>query len=289
MHRSAPFPTLLLAAVLCGCPTDPDGDPPPPPPTEGELSILTYNVHGLPPELTGDDTTARTEQNAPLLGDYAIAGLQEDFIPENHAILAQASPHATQRVFDDVLEGRYYGSGLAIFADFEETDHHHEHYDQCVGVFDHSSDCLASKGFQRLRIDLGGGAELDLYNTHLEAGGGDEDIAARQSHVEQLLAAMLDQSAGQAVLFMGDTNLHGDDEVDVAALAILTEGAGLVDACDALGCPEPGRIDRFLFRSGDDLVIEPTDWGVEEHFVDADGDPLSDHEAISARFGWELR
>lgn len=286
MHRSIPRLHVLFLAALCGCPTEPGEQPEPP--DLGEFRALTYNVHGLPPEITGDDTTGRMEQIAPRLGDYGIVGLQEDFIPENHAILAGASPHPTQIAFGDVLEGRYYGSGLALFADMEALDHHHEHYEQCVGVFDHSSDCLASKGFQRIRVDLGGGAELDLYNTHMEAGGGEEDEAARQSHIEQILAAMLDQSEGRAVLFLGDTNLHGDDEIDVEALSILLDGAGLEDSCDAITCPEPGRVDRFLFRSGDDLTIEVTEWSVETAFVDDDEAPLSDHEAIAARFAWQV-
>ncbi len=288
MRRSILHALPLLATILAGCPTDPETGPEVP--TEGSFEALTYNVHGLPPAITGDDTTGRMEQIAPLLAAYPIIGLQEDFDPENHAILADAVEHRTELAFDEVLDDRYYGSGLAVLADLEEVDHHHEHYDQCVGTFDHASDCLASKGFQRIRVDLGGGAQLDLYNTHMEAGGGEEDEAARESHVEQVLEVMLAQSAGMAVLFMGDTNLHGDDPVDAATLSLLTEGAALVDACDALGCGEPERVDRFLFRSGDDLTLEVEDWQVEAAaFVDDDGVPLSDHEAISARFVWELR
>ena len=45
--------------------------------------MLTYNIHGLPPEVTGDDTTGRIEQITPLLSDYDVVGLQEDWIEEN--------------------------------------------------------------------------------------------------------------------------------------------------------------------------------------------------------------
>jgi endonuclease/exonuclease/phosphatase family metal-dependent hydrolase len=284
MHRSSLLPALLTVAALTGCPTDPGTGLEPP--TEGSFDALTYNVHGLPPAITGDDTTGRMQQIAPLLEGYPVIGLQEDFDQANHTILAEGVELQTELAFDEVLDGRFYGSGLAVLADFDEVDHHHEHFEQCFGTFDNSSDCLASKGFQRVRVDLGGGATVDLYNTHFEAGGGDEDEAARESNVLQVLDAMLAQSDGQAVLFMGDTNLHGDDPVDVEHLSLLTGGADLVDACDVIGCPEPGRIDRFLIRDGDEVTLTVEGWGVEQAFYDDDGVPLSDHDAISARFGW---
>jgi endonuclease/exonuclease/phosphatase family metal-dependent hydrolase len=287
MRRSSLLSALLYIAIPTGCPTDPGTRLEPP--TEGSFDALTYNVHGLPSAITGDDTTGRMHQIAPLLDAYPVIGLQEDFDQDNHAILVDGVDLETELAFDEVVDGRIYGSGLAVLADFAEAEHHHEHFEECFGTFDNSSDCLASKGFQRVRIDLGGGATVDLYNTHFEAGGGDEDEAARESNVLQLLDTMLAQSEGQAVLFMGDTNLHGDDPIDVDVLRLLTDGAGLADACDVIGCPEPGRIDRFLIRDGDQLALTVESWSVEEAFYDDDGVPLSDHDAISARFGWGLR
>ncbi len=286
MHRSI-APAGLLVYLLLGCPTDPGPDDPLPP-TEGSFDALTYNVHGLPPAITGDDTPARMEQIAPLLAGYPVIALQEDFDRDNHQVLADGVDLATELAFDEVRDGRYYGSGLAVFAGFEEVEHHHEHYTECFGTLDNSSDCLASKGFQRIRVDLGGGATVDLYNTHFEAGGGAGDIAARESNVRQVLDAMLTQSGGQAVLFMGDTNLHGDDPIDVEHLSLLADRAGLADACDVIGCPEPGRIDRFLIRDGDEVALTVEDWWVDDGFFDEDGVPLSDHDAIAARFGWRV-
>lgn len=278
---------LLPVLVLVGCPPGgDDSDTSPPLATSGSFEALTYNVHGLPPEITGDDTTARQEAIAPLLGAYDLVALQEDFIEDNHDVLEAASPHPTQRWFDEVIDGRAYGSGLAVMASWAELAYHPQHYSECYGTLDNSGDCLASKGFQLVRLRLGAG-ELDVYNTHHEAGGGDEDNAVRLGQVQEVLAAMDEHSAGRAILFLGDFNLKDEDPEDLPPLD-LYRGYGLQDACDAIGCEDPGRIDRAWFRSGDALELTPTTWAVPSHFVDELGEDLSDHEPIAFGFEWGI-
>jgi hypothetical protein len=274
-------------ALVWGC----VGEPPEvkePVPTEGELDVLTYNVHGLPPEITLDDTTDRMTQIGPLLESYDLMGLQEDFIEDNHTILAAGSGHSTQRWFGDVLDERVYGSGLAVFADLAEIEHHHEHYDDCNGFLEDSSDCMASKGFQMLRLELAQGIEVDVYNSHLEAGGGEDDVAARESNVHQIIAAMEALSDGRALMFLGDTNLHEIDEEDLPLLELWQEEIGWVDACETVECEEPGRIDRVLLRSGGGVTLEATAWSLEPEFFDDEGVPLSDHDALSVGVRWSV-
>jgi len=257
-----------------------------PTPTDGELLTLTYNVHGLPPEITLDDTADRMTQIGPLLEGFDLVGLQEDFIENNHEILAEASGHATQRWFGDVGDERIYGSGLALFANLAEVDHHHEHFEECYGFLDHSSDCMATKGFQMMRLQLAEGMEVDVYNSHLEAGGGEEDVAARESNVTQIIDAMLELSEDRALMFVGDTNLHAHDEEDVLLLELWEEQVGWTDACEAVECDDPGRIDRVLLRSGGGVALSAVSWAVEPTFYDAEGVPLSDHDAVSAGIRW---
>ena len=261
---------------------------PPKGPREGELTALTYNVHGLPPPITMDDTPGRMVQIAPLLNGFDLVGLQEDFDDQNHETLASVSEHPHKLRFGDPLEDRFYGSGLAIFAEFQIVDHLHHYYSVCHGRFDSASDCLASKGFQVARIRLGPGAEVDVYNSHLEAGGSTEDDAARATHVNELLEAMSTYSAGKAIIFLADTNLHESDPNDGPTLSRLIAEAQLSDACDAVMCPEPGRIDRVMYRSSGAVTLTATSWRVEPMFFDAEGVPLSDHDAISATIEWHL-
>jgi len=261
-----------------------------PPPTEGSFTALTYNVHGLPDALTGDDGNARMNAIAPLIEGFDIVGLQETFDPDKHELLTAASTHEVHTWFDDKVEdGRAYGSGLAVLSRVGTlVEVFEEHYEQCHGVLDSSSDCLASKGFQVVRLDLGGGVELDVYNTHHEAGGEKEDEAVRATQVDQVIASMDGRSAGRAILFMGDTNLRPSDAPDAEQLARYA-AAGLRDACVEVGCAEADHIDRFLLRDSDALQLTVEGWANEPAFYDGEGVPLSDHPAISAVVGWALR
>lgn len=275
---------ILLFALACQDEPAPDSGP-----RSGELDVLTYNVHGLPSGITGDDTPGRMAQIAPLLDRYPLIGLQEDWDADNAATLAAGLERRTELWFGEPLEDRFYGAGLAFFAEQAVETYSTTYYETCNGTLDGASDCLASKGFQTVRLQMGPGATLDVYNTHMEAGNSAEDDSSRAAQLDLLLAEIDSFSAGHAVLFMGDTNLGADDPEDVPLIAALMEGGGFTDACDAVACPEPGRIDKLLVRDGEDLSLTVESWAVAEEFVDAEGQPLSDHEGITARLSWSAR
>ncbi len=280
---------LLGAAAIAGCPTaDVPDVPEPSGPQSGTLSVLTYNVHGLPEAIAGDDPAGRMPQIVPLLEPFDLVGLQEAWTDEYYGMLTDADfPHQL-RFPEKIEDDRQYGSGLAVFSAMPQVDHHHQHFTQCNGFFDGASDCLASKGFQRVTLELAPGVEVDLWNSHFEAGGGPDDVAARLSNTQEIRAAMEAESAGRAIIFTGDTNLHPwRDAEDVEPWETFV-GAGLTDSCDAVDCAEPEHIDRVLFRSGDDVTLTATSWAREQAFVDEDGEDLSDHPAISATFAWSV-
>jgi len=255
-------------------------------PTEGSFSVLTYNVHGLPAAITGDDTTGRMGEIAPRLGSWDILGLQESFDADNHDILTEVSSHDTRLWFGEMLPDRFYGSGLAVLARAALVDHQHTHYSACNGVTDGASDCLASKGFQAVRLSMGT-STIDVYNTHLEAGGGEADNEARQTHVDEVLASINGWSAGQAIVFTGDFNLRPSDPEDLPLIVQLLDEGGLSDSCIETGCAETDHIDQILFRSSDSLALEATEWANRaSDFIDGNGVDLSDHPPISASFSW---
>jgi endonuclease/exonuclease/phosphatase family metal-dependent hydrolase len=258
-------------------------------PGSGSLSVLSYNVHGLPSIITGDDTPGRMAQIAPLLQDWDIVGIQEDWIADNHSLLLQDAAQLTQLWFDEPLEAaRVYGSGLSLLSDYPVSSVQNTHYTDCSGLLDGSSDCLASKGFQRVRLQLGA-AQIDVYNTHLEAGGGDEDNAARTAQVSQLIDALGTDSADRAVIFTGDFNLRPSDPTDLPELERLQSEGGLSDVCTALDCSEPDHIDRIFFRSSETVQLSPVSWAnLSEQFSDDALVNLSDHPPISAELSWKL-
>jgi endonuclease/exonuclease/phosphatase family metal-dependent hydrolase len=287
-------PAALLGLALCtGCTGKPDSaadSGAESVPTEGELRILTYNVAGLPDGVSGAGAPLleRMPQIAARLDDYDLVGLQEDFDTAGHEALVGDAGHGTVRWFDTlVADDRLYGSGLSQLARPAIVAYEGEHYTGCNGVFDGASDCLASKGFQVLTLSLGG-AELDFYNTHHEAGGGDEDEAVRLAQVQQVVASTEGRSAGRAIIYTGDFNLHPDDAEDIAPLAAY-DNAGLLRTCDLLGCAEPNHIDQVRLRDGDDIELEAVAWARVEDMVDAAGEDLSDHPAVEVTIRWRRR
>jgi endonuclease/exonuclease/phosphatase family metal-dependent hydrolase len=272
---------VLISLMLLGCAQETPTQP------EGEFSVLTYNVHGLPSVITGDDTLARMELIGPLFDTYELVALQEDFMEEGQALLDAGTilPHRTR--FSEVSgPERVYGSGLSTFG-FQTVIREEGHYfADCNGVIDGASDCLASKGFQMIWLELDPGLELLLINTHMEAGGGPEDEAARESNVNDLIAAMAAVDSTAPMIFLGDTNLHPDDPVDGPLGKRFESELGLADVCTLLDCDEPNRIDRIYIRSGDAASLEALAWSVPGEFVDAEGVDLSDHNAILAQIRW---
>jgi hypothetical protein len=89
------------------------------------------------------------------------------------------------------------------------------------------------------------------------------------------------------VIVGGDFNLHTDEEPDATTFQTFLAATGLQDVCATLACPEPERIDKFVFRSSPGLTITPLSWRFEtDVFVRDDGEPLSDHDALAVRFAW---
>lgn len=252
---------------------------------EGRLRVLTYNVHGLPAFITGDDTLARQRLIAPHLEPYDVVGLQEDFMSEGHALLVGPTRHPIRLRFAEALEGRVYGAGLTLLARRgQRVDQGTWHDGTAAGL----DDSLASKGFQWVRLTLAPGVEVDVYNSHLDAGGNRADQAARAVQVRALTEAMQTASRGRAVVFLGDTNLkpRGQDRETLRAWLAAT---GLRCACRASREACCARIDRILVRSGVGVELTVDSWGVEPGFTDAAGAPLSDHAPIGAVLRWRRR
>ena len=107
------------------------------------------------------------------------------------------------------------------------------------------------------------------------------------TQVEQLVASLNGRSQNQAVLFLGDTNLHASEAADAVLISLLEEEGGLVDSCGLVACDEPDHIDRIFVRDSSSLTLTVERWQVEDAFFDSDGIPLSDHPAISARIRWD--
>ena len=294
------------------------------PPASGEIVALSYNVAGLPALLSSSEPDVNSPLISPLLGDYDLVLLQEDWADPDPAAYAP-----------EVYE-QYSGIDLYHDGIVSEADHEHQSdpaaqplgqnegrpsalladglnrlsrspfgdvtrvaWDGCNGIVDGASDCLAMKGFSvathTFTADDGTEVEIDVYNLHGEAGGGPEDQALQEEGYVQLAEFIDEHSAGKAIILGGDTNLHtagdnpdGGDGEDTLIWERFLATTDIVDVCSVLDCgDEVGFIDKFAFRSSDKVSIDPIDRAFErEKFVREDGEPLSDHDALWVTFAW---
>jgi hypothetical protein len=270
--------------------------------TSGELLALSYNVAGLPEPLSGSHPLVNTPIISPLLNPYDLVLVQESwqtpdpntFAPLRgyHELLVVDATHPYKSVplpqplgSDPARPTAFLADGLAVFSRAPFTGVQHDPWDSC---WETAADCLARKGFMVARTTFAPGVTIDVYTLHLEAGGDPEDEVVREQNVTELVALINTYSAGRPLIVGGDFNLHTDDEPDSTTFQRLLMETGLSDVCAALSCAQPGRIDKFLFRSAAGITITPLSWQFETAtFVDPMGDPLSDHDPLAVRFRWE--
>jgi endonuclease/exonuclease/phosphatase family metal-dependent hydrolase len=264
---------------------------------------LSYNVAGLPEGISSSHPERFTELISPLLNGYDLVLVQESwqtpdpnpFAPTRvyHEILAAGADHPFKSVpavqplgMDPRRPEALLGDGLNYFSRFPFAPVIRQAWEGCDIS---AADCLAFKGFSVARMTFADSVAIDVYNLHMEAGGTPHDEELRNDGVTQLLAFMAEFSADQAVIVGGDFNLHTDEEPDASQFERLLAEGGLTDVCAFLGCAEPGRIDKFLFRPSSRIDLEATSWRFEtDVFVSSDGEPLSDHDPLAVRFVWSV-
>ena len=312
--------------VLAGCSSDDDAGgaatttAAEPAGEGGTFELLSYNVAGLPQEISKEHPKENIPQISPLLEDYDVVLTQEDFdwwkpgglasktdFVNYHDRLRSEVTHEYQTaqhpgpeaVGIDLAADRplmELGDGLGVLSRLPiEEEATRVPWDDCFGGFDSgASDCLAMKGFLVTTLTLADGTSVDLYNVHGEAGGGPEDQALQVADYEQLADFIAMRSKDRAIIVAGDTNLHTDLEhedgangADIEIWNNFLEAAKLTDACTATGCDRPGAIDKVAFRSGGGVELEVTSHEFPaEAFTDAAGEDLSDHEPLAVGFRW---
>jgi hypothetical protein len=288
------FPTLTLTATLL---LTTAGAPAASQPAAGSLTVLTYNVAGLPEGLSSGHPATNTPLISPRLTGYDVVNVQEDF--NYHAALYAGDnhPHRTP-----TSGGAGIGDGLNTLSRHPITELDRVKWTKCNGT-----DCLTPKGFTFSRLRLAEGVYADLYNLHPNAGTTDADLAARRANITQLTEHILTRSAGNAVLVMGDTNTRytrtGDNIRELTGQAGLTDpwvqlirsGQPPTPGTPALVC-DPAAVtntcevvDKILYRGNKFITITPRSYNNDNaRFLDSNNQPLSDHYPHTVRFDWSL-
>ena len=288
--------------------------------TSGDFTLLTYNVAGLPQEVSGVDPDEHIPLISPLLDDYDVVLTQEDFdwwdplldgltfahyhdqlrAQVTHEFRSGQWPGPEAAGIDPAVRPLpFVGDGLGTLSRMELTGARRVAWHGCFGGADTSdhgaADCLAGKGFSVERMRLSPERTVDVYNLHAEAGATDLDQQLQEDDFRQLADFIATHSAGQAVIVAGDTNLHtnsshpdGHDGADDRVWAEFLAATGLTDACTAVGCTAVTSIDKVAFRSGGGVTLTATGHEMPRaKFRDAAGHNLSDHPPVVVTFHWE--
>ena len=291
-------------------------------PDGGSFRVLTYNVAGLPVEISSGHPDRNLPLISPLLNDYDVVLTQEDYdwwkpgglastvdFVNYHGRLRANATHEYQSpqhpgpaavgVSAKDRPDLQVADGLGVLSNVPAKGDVRVPWASCFGGFnqddDGKADCLTLKGFQMTTLTLPNGGQVDVYNLNAEAGTNPQDQKLQAADFEQLAAYLAKHSKGRAVIVAGDTNLHLDasdaasgNGQDGRIWAQFLKATGLADACTTSTCAEAGSIDRVAYRSGGKVALRAASQASRaDRFVDAKGQPLSDHDPIEVAFDWK--
>lgn len=244
------------------------------------LTVLSYNVHGLDAWLVDDDPVARMPQISERLDKYDVALIQESW--SYFDLLAERTTQPVRERGNGPDPAALFQTGLVSFARPPLLAVSRGSLGACSGWLTGANDCLADKGYQRLRLRLENGLALDFWNVHLDAGEGDDDRAARAAQLDNLVKRVRELSGKNALVIAGDLNLPDETAEDHMLLERFSQALELVDS-GARSAPD-GRfaqkhIDYILYRDGPGVWLEPLEVGEAREFSDGPA-PLSDHPAL---------
>lgn len=265
--------------------------------TSGTFNVLTYNVAGLPEGLSSSHPATNTPLISPRLVGYDIVNVQEDF--NYHAALYAGDNHPYRTATSG---GAGIGDGLNTLSKYPFEDFERVKWNNCTGT-----NCLTPKGFTLARVRLAEGVFVDLYNLHPNADDTDDALAARRANIAQVSAFIKANSAGNAVIVMGDTNtrytragdnirtLVDDNGLTDAWVKLVKGGTAPTQGADPLLCPTSAPtndcevVDKVLYRGSNLVNLTATRYNDEwAKFLDSSGGNLSDHFPHTVDFSYTL-
>lgn len=253
----------------------------------GTFNTLSYNVAETPTAYNGG-SDAHSRVISCYLRQFGIANVQEDFLW--HAALYDTCDNHLYRTPTSGTAG--IGDGLNTLSAYWFDD-----LDRVTWTQRADSDALTPKGFSLVRTRLADGVYLDFYNLHAQSGTSSTDLAYSESDVAQILSYIEANSAGNAVMVMGDTNTrytragqnmweflhHGFSDAWIEAV----RGGAVPPIGDPLLCgsvqtarPDCEIVDKVLWRNNGFLNLQATSFVDRQDALDSTGAQLSDHHPI---------
>ncbi len=254
---------------------------------KGFFSLMSYNIAGLPWVVSSSDPVENTPHIGPLLNDFDIVLLQEDFWYHELLLPGIHLPHRTMpqdadpSVFD-------LHDGLNRFSEFSFEHFSRTMWKECYGYLTDSCDCLARKGFTSALMHLDKGVDILVYNVHFDAGESEGDVEARRKQFLQLEKDINANVGDYALVVAGDVNIVVEDQRDIDNYQAFLDRMGLQDTCakvDSLICK--ALFDRVLIKASSALDLSLHSFELPRQFVDKTNIGLSDHLPISVVLDWK--
>lgn len=263
------------------------------------ISVLTYNVAGLPEGISQSHPTLYQPIIGQLINNVDVVHAQEDFYYHDSLIKFNTHPYVTLHA--GVADQG--GDGLTSFSHFPIHNLDRVRWTDCAGF-----DCIAHKGFSYSQIEISPGVYIDFYNAHTNASVDAASMAARQKNTRQLCEYIKNRSSGKPVIIMGDMNSRytrsGDSIRNVLELGFvdvwitkirnndipppndisLTDCGNDGDSRTSANCE---KVDKIFYRSSDKVKIIPKTYQLDArayYYNNNDTVPLSDHWPVFSTF-----
>ena len=269
---------------------------------DNTFTVLSLNVAGLPAILSSGDPANNTVKISPLLNNFDIVSVQEDFSYHKELISEMELPYQTEHSGNVVV-----GDGMNIFSRFPIYNDKRVAWEERYGLIENGADQLTPKGILYTAIEIAPGYFIDVYDIHTDADCDEDSLAARRSNMNQLAAMIQEYSKGRAVIVIGDTNSRYTRAEDNFETAVL-EPCGLTDPWVDFKCggvaPADGEalfnwdnvnsaghevVDKIWYRSGAGVDLTALSYDLlDTMFTDENGEQLSDHYPITATFSYTL-
>ncbi len=252
----------------------------------GSFTTLTYNIGGLLEPFSSSNPSIYTPVISCMVRDYDIVQVQEDF--NYHAVLYDTCDNHLYR--SSTSGGMGIGSGLNQLSNFPYMD-----WERVTWTNRSGSDALTPKGFTMARTRIAEGMYIDFYNLHAQSETTETALANSRSDMLQLIAYIEANSAGNAVIIMGDWNIRytrsgqnirelldrGFTDVWIQLMRNGNVPEFSTTALTSCGTPTSGDceiVDKVLYRNSNYITLTPIEYLIEnEKFVYTDGSALSDH------------
>lgn len=266
-HRTLKYafslPMLLVLLVMSGCRSKDFLVP------EEEFTVMSLNVDGLPSKILFVDVNP-DGPGAEYMPDVSLyigeqycefVGIQENFnydaqlcsrLDVDYLRDTWSGGILSDNFNNDVFAPRYYCDGLSGFwlKSLRRGDMvaRVEWNDNC-GLFDHSWDGIATKGFRRYELTLEGNSEVVVYNMHMDASTPEDEAAgldgpdriARLNQWRQLRDHILEHLDHRPVVVLGDMNSYYSRDSIVSQF---------IDAIQSTGRATVGDVWVELVRGG---------------------------------------